>query len=54
MRDSVVDFEEVFCDFSGGEDVVSVLAVGEIITREVCPRYISPCSISKCREHTLI
>jgi hypothetical protein len=49
-----VDFREVFCDFSRGEDVVSVLTVGEIITGEVRPGYISPCSISKCREHTLI
>jgi hypothetical protein len=49
-----VDFGEVFCDFSRGEDVVSVLAVGEIITGEVRPGYISPCSISICREHTLI
>ena len=54
MRDSVMDFGEVFCDFLRGEDVVSVLAVGEIITGEVRPGYISPCSMSKCREHTLI
>jgi hypothetical protein len=49
-----VDFGEVFCDFLRGEDVVSVLAVGEIITGEVRPIYISPGSISTERIRTLI
>ena len=33
---------KVLCYLLAAEDVVSVLAVGEVVCREVCPAFLSP------------